>query len=192
MSDREEILQGIREMFVTAFTLTDAQVIVKNTDAARPPMPYLAVQVTVFDAPAEVLADWTEHGDNAGTPTKAARGPRTATVEVTAYDKVDETTARDWLEAIGDHIQRNVVLIDQLRAAGLVVRGLGNVADVSLLLDTTIEGRAFRTLAVAYERLGTAFDGVEFVYGELTGTLSSTTGPGSVTLTVFDPADPFC
>ena len=136
-----------------------------------------------------VAVDWTVHGDNAGTPTKGNRGPRSAVVELASYGRV----AADWLEELPHFLARHPDVCAGLKAAGVVVVNTGAVVDLSALLDTDTEARALRTIGVAYESVGTPFDVVEFQYGELDLSVSSTTGPGSVTLdVVLDPDDPFC
>lgn len=189
MSDREDIAQAIRAALKTAFTLTDAQVIMKDSDPIRPPVPYVTVKVVTSDTLSDVTVDWTVHGDNAGTPTKASRGPRNAVVELEAFGR----TATEWLEVFPHHVQREPVVVADLKTAGLTVLNFDTAVDVAALLDTDTEARSIRTLGVAYESIGPAFDGVEFQFGELDLTLSSHSGPGSVTLgTVIDPDDPFC
>lgn len=187
MSDREDILQGIRAAIIAAFTLTDSQVIAWASDGVRPELPYMTVKVANHDTPSGVVADWTVHGDNGGTPTKGARGPRTSLVELNAYG----LTAIEWLEDFPDHVHANVLVQAALESAGIVVTGYGQPVDVSALLDTDTEVRALRTLTVSYERVGEAFDRTELLTVEVDETFNSPTGPGSVTLgAVLDPDNP--
>ena len=189
MSDREDILQGVRGALKTAFSLSDAQVIVQDADAIRPPLPYMTVKVTTSDTLSGVLVDWTVHGTTGALPTKASRGPRDAVVEVVAYGR----EATEWLEALPHHLDRDAEVHAVLSASGLSVLTSGALVDVAALLDTDTEARALRTIGVRYESTGPAFDAVEFVKGELDLTVSSHEGPGSVTIgTVLDPDAPFC
>ena len=177
MSDREDILQGVRGALKTAFSLSDAQVIVQDADAIRPPLPYMTVKVTTSDTLSGVIVDWTVHGTTGALPTKASRGPRDAVVEVVAYGR----EATEWLEALPHHLDRDAEVHAVLSASGLSVLTSGALVDVAALLDTDREARALRRRGGQCGRSGPAVDAVGFVKSELSLAVASREGPGCVT-----------
>ncbi len=148
MTIREDITQGVRDWLKRAAVddatdLTDAQVIVVDEDAPRPPPPYLTVRVIT---PGTVVGhDERLHGVSGGVPIREVAGVRRATVSVQGFG----AATADWLEEAVIGLQR-VSVLAITRAAGISVELLGDTSDLSTLLDSGIEPRFARDFAVLY------------------------------------------
>jgi len=127
--------------------LTAAQVIFASPAKARPPLPYITIDV-ISPGPRDGHDD-TIVSLTAGVPYHKARGRRTATISLQGYG---EATA-EWLEelrlssALGDDVA------DTLEAAGYPRFGFmpGAMQDVGKLLDSSSEARHSFDVTVHYE-----------------------------------------
>lgn len=150
-TNRENILQAVREWFKSAIALTDAQIIPADDKGTRPPLPYLTVKVITADIPLGTDELIREVNGVTDVPTVRSRGLRFATVSINGFGAdtagmIEVATLRLGYDSI----------LRQLADAGLAVinRGAG-VTDLSVLIDTEIEPRFQRDFEISYSVLDT-------------------------------------
>lgn len=163
MTTRDDILQGIRDWFATAIDAIPAvgttgidptasnQIISAELKGPRPGLPYLTVKVSVADQGVGVDEErYAIDPDDLGGPSLwKVKGERAAVIDLQAHDAQGATTAAGWLEdAVLRLMRPDVVAV--VDAAGLTVINLGEVLDISTLLDSEIERRHLRTIDVRY------------------------------------------
>lgn len=130
----ETILQAVREAFKTANSLTDAQVIVAESDGVRPALPYATVRVSATGGQQGTPAQIDEI--DSGSPTRKVRALSEGVVSVQVYG----SGGHAWLEAFELSLATGAVP-EQLRAAGVVLVARGTATNVAQLLDTGHEPR---------------------------------------------------
>tara|TARA_R110000824_G_scaffold30668_7_gene100630 strand:+ start:5119 stop:5736 length:618 start_codon:yes stop_codon:yes gene_type:complete len=166
MTTRDDILQAVRSWFAAAIpeiTLSAAnasdpnQIIPADLKGPRPGLPYLTVKVSIADEPdgvdeARFTVDPAAPVPPPGTPALSAwrmRGGRAGVIDIQGFDAQATTTAAGWLECAVTRLTRPDVAA-ALDAAGLTIVNRGTVLDTSALLDSEIERRHLRTIAVRY------------------------------------------
>lgn len=107
----------------------------ETTNAPRPPIPYLAMKI---------ITPGTRYGDDSmfyKSGTNFGRsGPRRMTISFNSYAKSHEQ-AYNYMALWQGSLDLKTIQSD-LKKAGIAVWVIGNVADLSLLLNTGFEGRA--------------------------------------------------
>lgn len=114
----------------------------ETQDAPRPPKPYMGFKLTTPSARMGGDDDHRAVLDNMGNPTTVQNsgGQRKMTVSFNAYGRSHEEAyglMTQWQAALDLY-----TIQEELRRAKIAVWIIGNVADLSLLLNTGYEGRA--------------------------------------------------
>jgi hypothetical protein len=146
MSVQDDIRQDLRAWLQSACGIDDSQVILADEPGPRPELPYLTVKILSDDAPLGADEDVYAVVDNEGDEelTQAETGVRTGTASVQGFG----ADTADWLQASGLlRLPSTAALLD---AAGLTLRALGGVRNLSTLLDTSIEPRFIREFEFSY------------------------------------------
>jgi hypothetical protein len=107
----------------------------EQADAPRPSLPYL----TLKNAVTSQRYGWDMNDVQDDGSTVVTQGPRSFDTEFTAYGRTHEEAAG--LMATWQAALQSWPVQERLRAAGIAAWKIGDVADVSALLDTGYEGR---------------------------------------------------
>lgn len=144
MSVSEAILQATRAWLKAATGLPDEKVIPSDDKGPRPALPYLTVKVIVSDVP--VGHDEQRRGlDGSGNPVVHILGQRRATLSIQGFGAAtSESLAMANLKLLDPSTR------DTLRIAGVSLRALGGLTDISRVVDTAFEARFLREYDVAY------------------------------------------
>lgn len=161
MTIREDILEAVRQWFITSVPLADGPNQIVPADGlrpnTRPTPPYLTVKVTTADVSLGV--DELLESTSGGAPSVTPRGQRSGTVSVQGFGSATSEWLQDATLALRSQAVRTI-----LDAAGLTVTTLGaSVTDLSLFLDTGFEPRFLKEFQIGY-----AVRGTEEVLVELT------------------------
>lgn len=186
----EVLVQAIRGIFKDRLGLTNAQIILAEVTAYRPPMPYLTIKALAPGQNTEGI-DWVSHRQIAGNQQQNARGYREASISINSYG----TLAATWLEDFLDFIQHEPETRELMKTYGIsVLYPLPAPTDITELVDSAFEKRTAITLGVAYERENVQIvEDVELEVVELTTEFDSHSGPTAITITeTIDPENPPC
>jgi hypothetical protein len=123
-----------------------AKVIIGDQPATRPPLPYVMVRVLSFDRQDEGEDEGIVRGHDPDPPTWEARGRRASTVSLNAYG----AGGAEWLRRAGAMLLAPSIRV-QLEEAGIAVRELGDLQNLTGLLDERNEIRWQRDVDIAYE-----------------------------------------
>ena len=146
MGTEDTIRNAVRDWIkatASGSALTDAQVIDGSVTSVRPPLPYIAVTLLVWDMP--VGFDEFSRSESGANPTVAARGDRRATVSVQGFG----ATTADWIESA--HRRLDLPTAEAIMAAaGLTLLPIGGSSQTPTVIDTGKEKRYLREYEVYY------------------------------------------
>lgn len=139
MSPSETVLQAVRAWIKGALDLTDKQVIAANAGGPRPPMPYLAVNVTT---PAAREGGWDEQVASIedDEPTLHVAGRRRASVSVHGFGGDTEA----WLQEL------TLAAAHAPEDGGYAFEVDGSISNDTLPRDTSMEPRFLLELQVPF------------------------------------------
>lgn len=194
MSDKQLIEFALLAAFTEMLTdLSDGKVIIEESRGHRPPSPYVTIKVLSWGTDPGNAVDWHNHTIAPlapNLPRSTPRGYREATVSLNAYGD----DAIGWIEDFPQFARNNPEAVLGMRDAGVSIgHPVGNVTNVSALLDTSFESRANRTLILTYERTGTPLDVEEFEVLDVSTEFDSPSAAESLTMSgTIDPDNPPC
>lgn len=130
----EDAQQAMRRWLITTTGLPDERVIFANQNAPRPKVPYATVNARVATRRLGAFDEERLIDDEPGVIDR--RGHRVVTASVNVFGP----SALDLAEAAQDGLERYDVR-EQLEAAGLAVNDIGQLRDLTQLVETTLEDR---------------------------------------------------
>lgn len=144
MNIDEQILQSLRAWIYAATGLNKKNIIPFDDDAARPHLPYLAVELPAGDE--SVGIDSLIRGlDSAGSPTVKVRGSRRGTATVHGYG----TDSGDLLRQLGLSLRKPAIL-ELLVEENLSINNDGELLDVTANAGARREKRFVKDFAIRY------------------------------------------